>query len=52
MGAEHLSHSLNNLVSLANDIIYIKIFKNPKPTFKIVNILIIWQTFAESVQGL
>jgi hypothetical protein len=51
-GQTPITHSLDNLVSLANDIIYTKIFKNPKLTFKIVNILIIWQTFAESVQGL
>ncbi len=48
-GQTPITHSLDNLVSLANDIIYTKIFKNPEPTFKIVNILIIWQTFVESV---
>jgi hypothetical protein len=51
-GQTPITHSLDNLVSLANDIIYTKIFKNPEPTFKIVNILIIWQIFAEFVQGL
>ncbi len=45
-GQTPITHSLHTLVCLANDIIYTKVFKNPE-----VNILIIWQPFAESIHG-